>query len=151
MAIHIKYLLLSICAVFVFGCQGIDKPKKPKNLIPKDKMTDVLYDLHIVNAAKSVNKNVLEVHGINPEKFIFEKHKIDSLQFAQSNDYYAYDTKAYKSIVTKVKERMEKEKVLYDALAEKEKKEQNPEKPKPQKDTAKINRTELLKELKAKQ
>ena len=84
-----------------------------------------LYDLNVLNAAKGINKNVLETNGIQPETFLFNKHNIDSLQFAQSNNYYAYDTKTYESIVTKVKERMESDKVKYEALAEKEKKKQD--------------------------
>lgn len=112
-------------SLLIFACQGVDKPKKPKNLISKDKMVDVLYDVYILNAAKGINRKVLESKGIQPERFLFQKHKIDSLQFAQSNNYYAYDTKAYEAIVEKVKERMENDKITYDALAEKEKKKQD--------------------------
>ena len=112
-------------SLLIFACQGVDKPKKPKKLISKDKMVDVLYDVYILNAAKGINKNVLESNGIQPERFLFQKHKIDSLQFAESNNYYAYDTKAYEAIVEKVKERLENDKVKYEALAEKEKKKQD--------------------------
>lgn len=112
-------------SLLIFACQGIDKPKKPENLLSKDKMVDVLYDVYVLNAVKGVNKNELESNGIHPEKYIFKKHKIDSLQFAQSNNYYAYDTKTYETFIENVKKRLEKDKVIYDALAEKEKKKQD--------------------------
>ena len=120
-----KFKTLLIVLLLTFACQGVDKPKKPKNLISKDKMANVLYDVYVLNAAKGINKNVLESNGIRPENFIFKKHNIDSLQFAQSNNYYAYNTKVYEAIVAKVKERMEKDKVTYEALSEKEKKKQD--------------------------
>lgn len=118
-------ILVILVSLLIVACQGIDKPKKPKNLISKDKMEDVLYDLYVLNAAKSINKKVLESNGIQPETFLFQKHKIDSLQFVESNNYYAYDTKTYETIVEKVKERMENDKVKYDAIAKKEKKKQD--------------------------
>jgi NAD(P)H-nitrite reductase large subunit len=88
-------------------------------------MVDVLYDVYILNAAKGINKNVLESSGIQPERFLFEKHKIDSLQFAESNNYYSYDTKTYEAIVEKLIERMELDKVKYEVLSKKEKKKQD--------------------------
>jgi len=120
-----KRILIIFVSLLIFACQGVDKPKKPKNLISKDKMVDVLYDVYVLNSAKSINKKVLESNGIQPERFLFQKHKIDSLQFAESNNYYAYDTKTYETIVEKVKERMENDKITYDALAEKEKEKQD--------------------------
>jgi|UniRef100_UPI00404A69B0 hypothetical protein len=120
-----KQYIIILISVLVFGCNGVDKPKKPNNLISKDKMVDVLYDVYVLNAAKGINKNVLESNGIQPERFLFKKHDIDSLQFAQSNNYYAYDIKTYEGIVEKVKARMENDKLKYDALAEKEKEKQD--------------------------
>lgn len=120
-----KQFIIILISVLVFGCSGIDKPQKPKNLISKDKMVDVLYDVYILNAAKGINKMELESKGIQPETFLFKKHQIDSLQFAQSNNYYAYDLKTYETMIEKVKERMENDKAKYDALVEEEKKKQD--------------------------
>lgn len=120
-----KQIIIVLISLLIIACQVVDKPKKPKNLISKDKMVDVMYDLNVLNAAKGVNKNVLEINGIQPERYLFKKHQIDSTQFALSNNYYAYDTKTYEEIVEKVKERMEEDKIKYEALAEKEKKKQD--------------------------
>ncbi len=114
---YIGYLLI----LFVFlGCNRSTRPEKPENLIPKDDMANILYDVFILNAAKGASKSVLEDHGVFPEKYVFEKYDIDSLQFAQSNTYYSYDIKTYESIVTKVEERINAEKEFYEAEIQKD-------------------------------
>ena len=44
-----------------------------------------------------------------PENYIFEKYSIDSTQFAESNNYYVYNTKTYESILNKIKEKIDLE------------------------------------------
>lgn len=114
---HFFYIVILISFV---GCNTIDRPKKPKNLIGKDKMSEIMYDLYLLNAAKSVNKKVLELNGIMPLEYVYKKHGIDSLQFAESNTYYAYDTEVYAQLVEKVKADLEKDKALYEKLTEEE-------------------------------
>jgi len=112
--------LLLILGILVLACNGFDKPKKPDNLISETQMSELLYDLYIVNSAKGVNKKILETNGVIPESYILTKHNIDSAQFADSNTYYTYDTEAYKAIVERVKARLEKEKQELQELAERE-------------------------------
>ncbi|MBO3099118.1 DUF4296 domain-containing protein [Gelidibacter pelagius] len=114
---HLFYILILISFV---GCNTINRPKKPKDLIAKNKMSDIMYDLYILNAAKGVNKKVLELNGIMPSEYVYKKYGIDSLQFAQSNTYYAYDTKAYAALVEKVKTDLQKDKDLYEKLTKEE-------------------------------
>jgi len=103
--------------LLIFGCEeSIQKPKKPDNLISEDTMVDIMYDVFILNSAKGVNKKVLEYNGIYPEQYIFEKYNIDSTQFANSNNYYAYDTKTYESILKRIREKIEDDKTKYEAL-----------------------------------
>ena len=108
--------------LLVIACSGNDKPKKPDNLISKDKMSEVLYDLYIINAAKGVNKKLLEAKGFIPETYVLTKHNIDSLQFVDSNMYYAFDTDVYEAIVDIVKVRLEEKKVEFEALQKTEQK-----------------------------
>lgn len=110
---HFFYILILISFV---GCNSVEKPEKPKDLIPKEEMSDILYDLHILNAAKGVNRKVLELNGIMPADYVYKKHGVDSLQFAQSNTYYAYDMKVYNQIVEKLTARLEKDKELFEKL-----------------------------------
>lgn len=119
-----KLLAISIFALLCFGCEPNLKPKKPDNLIPKDKMTELLYDMFITSSAKGVSRTKFEKLGLNPERYILRKYGIDSLQFAESNDYYTYDIEAYKSMIEKVKSRISAEKEKYAAI-EKEEAEKN--------------------------
>lgn len=82
--------------------------EKPDNLIPQEKMVEVLNDLALVNAAKSNNPALLEENDIEPMAYIFEKHDIDSLQFVESDRYYASLPKTYEAIYKQVESRLEK-------------------------------------------
>jgi len=82
--------------------------EKPKNLIEKDKMIDILYDLSLLDAVKT---QFIE-GGISNKKvndYIYKKYKIDSLQLVQSNKYYASDVEEYKKMFEKVKSKLDKE------------------------------------------
>lgn len=111
--------LMGLVLLF-FACDDKHKPQKPNNLIPKDQMERILYDLYIVNSAKGINKKVLEQNNVIPETYILTKYNIDSLQFVQSNDYYAFDSEGYKTIIENVKARLQKEKKFFEDLEKKE-------------------------------
>lgn len=110
--------LIGILILVVFlGCnKSIERPEKPDNLISEAKMADIMYDAFLLNSAKGVNKKILEEHGVLPEKYVFDKYNIDSTQFANSNNYYAYDTKTYESILNMIKEKIETNKKEFEAL-----------------------------------
>lgn len=114
-----------VIGILILGCGDSDRPSKPNNLIPKDKMSDIIYDVFLLNAAKGINKRVLEKNGIMPQDYVFKKYNIDSLQFATSNNYYAYDTDTYEGIMEKVKQRIEFEKKINDSINAKEEKKQD--------------------------
>lgn len=115
-----KKLIIIVLGILLINCQGSGRPKKPDNLISKDQMSAILYDVFLLNAAKGINKRALENHGILPQEYVYKKYNIDSLQFALSNAYYAYDTKTYEDIVEKVKQKLETQKEFNDALIIKE-------------------------------
>lgn len=120
-----KYLLGSIILVaFVLNsCKqnGSVLPKKPDNLLSEEKMVDVLYEMAILSAAKSTNRKLLESNRVDPVKYVYTKHNIDSLQFAQSNDYYSLDLELYESIYNRVKTRLQADKAKFEELAEADK------------------------------
>ncbi|WP_456440230.1 DUF4296 domain-containing protein [Psychroserpens sp.] len=103
--------------IFIFGlcfaCNNIERPKKPDNLIAKNKMIDILFDVFVFNAAKATEKKTLEKNNVTPDIYIYEKHQIDSLQFVMSNEYYAYDIKDYEGIIAKVEEKIKAKKAIY--------------------------------------
>ena len=85
-------------------------------------MVDVLYDHMLLNAAKGINKKILEKHIANPTQYIFDKYNIDSTQFTQSNTYYAHNSEVYASIYNRLKERLELDKKTMEDLVAEEKK-----------------------------
>ncbi|TBX70673.1 DUF4296 domain-containing protein [Flavobacterium silvisoli] len=102
-----SYSAVLISLLFFFlGCSN--RMEKPKNLIDKDKMVDILYDLSLLEAIKAQNIG----GGINTKKaneYIYKKYKIDSVQLAQSNKYYASDVDEYKKIFVKVKAKLDEQ------------------------------------------
>lgn len=109
---------LFLLLVFSVSCQDIEKTEKPDNLIPEDRMIDILTELSLLHAARNYNKFKLEQTGINPDKYIYEKFDIDSLQFERSNDYYAEQYTTYERIYDSVKARIEVMKSRLDSLRE---------------------------------
>lgn len=100
-----KKILTIIIIILVSSCsEKVIEP--PENLIPKNKMIDILYDLAIINAAKSTNVKVLEEHGLDPMNYIYEKYAIDSLQFVRSDNYYASLPLEYEAIYTTLESRL---------------------------------------------
>ncbi|WP_435136669.1 DUF4296 domain-containing protein [Formosa sp. A9] len=97
---RIAVFLLSF--VLVVSCHKVKKPEQPENLMSEDQMVNVIIDMALLTAAKGVDRVALEEKGIMPEAFVYEKHQIDSLQFALSSNYYAHDIAAYEAIYAKV-------------------------------------------------
>ncbi|MBN2868198.1 MAG: DUF4296 domain-containing protein [Flavobacteriaceae bacterium] len=103
------------------SCYDIEKPEKPKDLISEDQMVDVLVEISIMSSAKGINKRMLENNGVKPVAYIYKKHSIDSIQFANSNNYYAHDIKVYDRIYDKVKDSLIKLRDKYKAIQKEEK------------------------------
>ena len=82
--------------------------KKPENLIEREKMVDIIFDLSILEAAKSQKPIVLEQYQIQSNAYVYKKYQIDSLQFANSVKYYATDLENYHSIYDSVNKRIER-------------------------------------------
>ena len=115
-----RFLTYLSIMLLVTACFQFKEPKKPKNLISKEKMVDILIDAKIVGSANMANKRIMESHGVDLETYVFEKHNIDSLQFAESNEYYTFNIKEYDEIYQKVKDSLEALKIFYQDVEKKE-------------------------------
>jgi hypothetical protein len=109
--------------VVLWGCQKEIKAEKPEKLIPKEEMTNILYDMFVISSSKGSSIDVLKDNGIQPDAFVLDKYGIDSLQFKASNDYYAYDIDLYLEILGSIQERLETEKAVLEQEIEKEQEE----------------------------
>ncbi|HNP69046.1 MAG TPA: DUF4296 domain-containing protein [Aequorivita sp.] len=101
-----QLLLLSLLVLSFTGCQNVAQPEKPKDLISKEKMVDLLTEAYLANAARSVNNQAIVDKGIKIDSLIYKNFRVDSLQFANSNAYYAADVNTYMEIFQKVEARL---------------------------------------------
>jgi hypothetical protein len=117
-------LFLAVLALFVSCKEKV--VQKPERLIEKDVMLDIMYDLSVLEAIKYQNPVSLDTFKINPRDFILKKYKVDSLQFAKSNVYYASDYEDYKLMFEQITKRLETTKKSADSLVTVEKKKKKP-------------------------
>ena len=113
-------LFLAITIAFV-SCKEEVIPK-PERLIAQDVMVDIMYDLTILEAIKNQNPASLDTFKINPRAYIFKKYKIDIIQYAKSNIYYASDYNEYKSMFEQISKRLDVKTQSVESLIKKQKK-----------------------------
>ncbi|MGB5275037.1 MAG: DUF4296 domain-containing protein [Flavobacteriaceae bacterium] len=87
----------------------------PENLIPKDKMVDILADLAIITAAKTTNISILTKNKVEPTPYLLKKYKIDSMQLVESDRYYASLPDEYEEIYSRVEEKLDRQAKVMDA------------------------------------
>ncbi|MFD2586473.1 DUF4296 domain-containing protein [Croceitalea marina] len=101
--------LLFFCISFVLLSCGEKVIEPPENLISKEKMASILYDMAILNSTKGTSPSLLSKNNIEVMPFIFRKYDIDSIQFTQSDVYYASVPLEYQAIYENVEARLENE------------------------------------------
>ncbi|MBT8282338.1 MAG: DUF4296 domain-containing protein [Muriicola sp.] len=106
-----KIKILAVVGLIFLSACAEKLIEKPDDLIPKEKMTQLLFDLAILNSAKGTNRAVLEVYFDNPSTFLFNQYGVDSLQFVKSDMYYASQPLVYEAIYKEVAARLEAEKL----------------------------------------
>lgn len=113
--------VLYLC-LFLFLTAGCNQKviEKPEDLIAKDKMVDILFDLAIINAGKAIDPNVMKENQIEPMSYIYTKYEIDSAQFVKSDLYYASIPQEYETIYKALEERLEEEKTRLEGGKQKE-------------------------------
>jgi Domain of unknown function (DUF4296) len=109
-----KYSLI-FGVFFMFSSCGNSVLDKPNNLIDDDTMIEILTDLSIMDAMKSQN-SVNGTLKFEVNDYVFKKYQIDSLQFAQSNKYYASDVPKYKRMYKIVNEKLNARKTELDQI-----------------------------------
>jgi len=102
-----RLLILFFAAVVFLGCQDVPPVPKPDPFISKEKMIDIQYDIAIINAARGYGIQKLKRNGVDPDRYIFEKYDIDSVQYAENTAYHSQDIDNYKEIFAAVKVRID--------------------------------------------
>ena len=110
-----KIIPIFILLIVLAGCKK-ELVKEPKRLIEKEKMVNIMYDLSLLEAMKVDNPGLMDSIKYTSNQYIYKKYKIDSVQFAQSNIYYAADYKEYEKMYNQIKARLDKEKNKVNSL-----------------------------------
>ncbi|MDH5414275.1 MAG: DUF4296 domain-containing protein [Flavobacteriaceae bacterium] len=109
---YIIFLLL-----FLGSCTSRTIYKKPENLIDKEQMIQIWTDIYIATAARSQKTIALEKDK-NYMPMVLKNHKIDSVQFSESNIYYTSRIDEYEKMFEEVQKRLKELKEPYDPETE---------------------------------
>lgn len=90
--------------------------KKPSNLIPADKMEDLLYDYHCAQGMAESSGDSMEYRRYVYIHAVFQKYGVTETQFDSSMVWYSADAAQLEVMYRHIQERMEKETALYAAL-----------------------------------
>lgn len=107
-----KKLSFLLLFIFLNSCTSNTIFKKPKDLIPRDTMSLLIQDMMIASSAKFV-KNINKQKKINYMNFVYDKYKIDSVRFQNSNFYYISQIDLYEEIITDAKVKLEDKKKFF--------------------------------------
>ena len=108
-----KYLYILILSIFLGACTSNTILKKPKNLIPKEQMVDLLTDIFIADGGDHI-KNLNLQRNVNYFPYVFKKYQIDTTRFKESNYYYTSRIDDYDEILQQVDARLKALKQQFD-------------------------------------
>ncbi|MBC7524092.1 MAG: DUF4296 domain-containing protein [Flavobacterium sp.] len=100
-----KIILILLAIITITACKK-EVIKPPKNLLEKEVLVNIIYDLSLLEAAKTQSMGVQYSYP-KASEFIKSKYKIDSITFADNIQYYSQDAKEFKKIYITVKERLD--------------------------------------------
>ncbi len=112
----VKRFVLVFIAFMLWGCGN--KEKLPANILPQDKMTAIMIDVHI--AEGKTNLRALPIDSARLlfriyEDSIFKKHKVTRPKFEESYKYYSIHmdvlNKLYSSVVDSLSLREARDKI----------------------------------------
>ena len=102
---------------FLRSCTSRTIYKKPDNLIEKELMIQIWTDIYIATASRSQKTIALEKDK-NYIPMVLKNHKIDSVQFSESNIYYTSRIDEYEKMFEEVQKRLKDMKEAYDPETE---------------------------------
>lgn len=114
---------VNIVLFFVLlGCNSSATSVAPEELIPAQKMENILFDLSLLKAIDNT-KLTRDGEEVFNNQYLLRKYNIDSLTFAQNQHYYAQNPKLLFRIYQRIDRRLEQ---LLDSLRSNEKNETIP-------------------------
>lgn len=111
--VSVVFCLLLLMA----ACDKRMNYQKPENLISKQQMIELLYDMHLAVGTSNLQNLKLEKNR-NYMSLVYEKHGIDSAQFTASNIYYTANINEYEAIFEEVEKRLKIDQNLYQKVTD---------------------------------
>ena len=102
-----KKIVVVLVGILMVSCSKNPVPK-PDNLLDDDVMTDILFDIAILQATDGNMTYRLAENNINVNTYIYKKYEIDSTTYYQNQKYYAANARKYKKMYQEVLERLDK-------------------------------------------
>ncbi|MCA0932978.1 DUF4296 domain-containing protein [Lutimonas saemankumensis] len=100
-----KKLGFVFITMVLFSCNSKIEFEKPDDLIGKDTMILMLYDMHLAAGTSNLQNVHLEKNR-NYMALVYNKYRIDSVRFANSNIYYTAKIDDYEEIFEEVQRRL---------------------------------------------
>lgn len=101
-----KFIFLIL--IGVFSCTDLADNRPPDDLIPPEKMSQVMLDIILMKNIKRESSYIPEKKNLLVAEYLYEKHGIDSAQLASSQFYYAKNPKKYIPIFKEVQAQLQK-------------------------------------------
>ena len=102
-----RFFYFGICFL-ILSC-GNQLMDPPEDLVSKETMADILYDIALINSIDNSHPQVLKAKNIKVMDFVFKKYGIDSTQFVNSDRYYASVPVLYEDIYQTVEDRLDRQ------------------------------------------
>ncbi len=101
-----KKLIISAFVLYLAVSCNDNPVPEPDHLIPKEEMTDILYDVALIQAVNSTAMENPSVSRINLKEYLKKKYALDSATFVQNQRYYASDLESYQAMQQQIKDRL---------------------------------------------
>ena len=111
----IRTLLIGLMFFTALSC-STRMLEPPEQLITKDKFVDILYELTVYNGVRNNTTPAFTSSDLQIMPYLYSKYDFDSVQFFESNLYYASSGDLYLAMLDTVRARMERTEILLDSL-----------------------------------
>ena len=100
-------LLLIFVLATLWGCKPSDRTPEPDNLIPRDKMVDIMADVEVVEAQLRFQQNRINHDSLQKVKTksydsLYMYFKVTPEQFSQSIKFYQGDLVNFEGMIDEV-------------------------------------------------
>ncbi len=100
-----KKIFVLLLITTLFSCNKVKNSHVPADIIPEDKMVEIIVDVSIAESAINIQQRRGIAANKNVKKYfdeVFKKHNVKKEDFQKSFKYYSRDPKEMKKIYTEV-------------------------------------------------